>query len=405
LPDPKTISKLSSIRHRCLVTAFSHRTPSRGSLSNRRFTEPQISPEAPMRGSRFCLLFLAAFPFTAAFAQQNPNPAPWPIRAVIVTTFEVGNDTGDIPGEAQFWIEREHLSQPLDFPAGPSLPPGQHALRTNADHTVLGVISGTTLVNATATMMALGLDPRFDLSHAYILINGIAGVDPNVASVGSAAWSTAVVGDVVREIDPREMPKDWPYGWFPTGAKQPNPPSTDAPTWHRSNLYPLNPALVQWAYAQTKDLNLGDDDKVKAFRAEFTGFPNAQRPPFVLIGDTFSSDYYWHGAIMNKFAEDWVRLWTKGQGRFAMTAMEDSGFLGAIERLAPLHRVDPNRVLVLRTGSNFDMQRPGHMPVESLTAPYIGGRLALESAYLVGSTVLHKLLNDWPNSYSRVPGN
>jgi hypothetical protein len=45
------------------------------------------------------------------------------------------------------------------------------------------------------------------------------------------------------------------------------------------------------------------------------------------------------------------------------------------------------------------------MPVESLTAPYIGGRLALESAYLVGSTVLHKLLNDWPNSYSRVPGN
>jgi purine nucleoside permease len=349
------------------------------------------------------LLALLAAPALA----QTP-PKPWPIRAVVIATFEVGNDTGDAPGEYQFWVEREHLTEVLDFPGGPALPPGQHPLRTNKEHTVLGMLSGTTLVNATASMMALGLDPRFDLTHAYILINGIAGVDPNVASVGSAAWADYVIGDVVREIDPREMPKDWPYGWFPTGSTRPNPPDTDAPTWHRSNLYTLNTKLVGWAYTQTRDLNLGDDDKVKAFRAEFTGFPNAQRPPFVLIGDTFSSDYYWHGAIMNKFAEDWVRLWTKGKGTFAMTAMEDSGFLGAIERLArlgPVPRVDANRVLVLRTGSNYDMQRPGHMPVESLTAPYIGGRLALESAYLAGSTVLHKLLADWPATRDHIPGN
>jgi purine nucleoside permease len=267
------------------------------------------------------------------------------------------------------------------------------------------MLSGTTLVNATASMMALGLDPRFDLSHAYILINGIAGVDPNVASIGSAAWAQYVVGDVVREIDPREAPKEWPYGLFPTGAHEPNPPSNTAPTWHRSNLYPLNAKLAEWAYAQTKDLNLGDDDKVAEFRAGFTGYPNAQKPPFVLLGDTFASDYYWHGAIMNKFAEDWVKLWTDGKGTFAMTEMEDSGFLGAIERLAPMHRVDRDRVMVLRTGSNYSMQRPGHMPVESLTAPYIGGHIALESAWLVGSTVLHNLLAHWDQDYSHIPGN
>jgi purine nucleoside permease len=336
-----------------------------------------------------------------AAAQQKP----WPIRAVVIVTFEVGNDTGDIPGEYQLWVEREHLDEILPFPGGPNLPPGQHPLRTNKEHTVLGMLSGTTLVNATASMMALGLDPRFDLSHAYILINGIAGVDPNVASMGSAAWARYVVGDVVREIDPREAPKEWPYGLFPTGAHEPNPPQNDAPTWHRSNLYPLNAKLAEWAFAQTKDLKLIDDDKVAAFRAGFTGFPNAQRPPFVLLGDTFASDYYWHGAIMNQFAEDWVKLWTNGKGTFAMTEMEDSGFMGAIERLAPLHRVDRDRVLVLRTGSNYSMQRPGHMPVESLTAPYIGGRVALESAWLCGSTVLHKLLADWPASYTHIPGN
>ncbi len=340
-------------------------------------------------------------PGHAGIASQADIPsatAPWAIRAVIVATFEIGNDTGDVPGEYQFWVEREHLDDIIEFPGG------FHPLRTNKDHTVLAMLSGTTLVNATASMMALGLDPRFDLSHAYILINGIAGVDPHVASIGSAAWAQYVVGDVVRMIDPREAPKSWPYGLFPTDAVVPNPPTTDAPSWHRSNLFTLNARLVAWAYQETKDLKLMDDPKVAAFRATFTGFPNAQRAPFVLIGDSFASDYYWHGAIMNQFAEDWVRLWTHGKGQFAMTEMEDSGFLGAVERLAPMHRIDPDRVLVLRTGSNFSMPRPGHEPVESLTAPYIGGRVALESAYLCGSTVLHELVADWATTRDHIPG-
>jgi purine nucleoside permease len=99
-----------------------------------------------------------------------------------------------------------------------------------------------------------------------------------------------------------------------------------------------------------------------------------------------------------------VRLWTSGKGTFAMTEMEDSGFMMAVERLNNMHRVDHDRVLVLRTGSNYSMQRPGHMPAESLIAPYIGGKVSLEAAYLCGSTVLHKLLADWPNTYEHIPG-
>ena len=350
-----------------------------------------------MRARTSIFAFLAVLLLTAACHAQNP-PKPWPIRAVIVTTFEIGNDTGDIPGEFQFWVEREHLTEVLDFPGG------THPIRTNPEHTILGIVSGTTLVNSTASMMALGLDSRFDLTHAYILINGIAGVDPHVASMGSAAWATYVVNDVSRYIDPREAPSDWPYGFFPNGAQAPNPTALPDASWLRSNLYTLNPKLTAWAFAQTKDLKLGDDPTVAAFRAGFTGLPNAQRPPFVLLGDTFASDYYWHGAVMTKFAEDWVRLYTKGKGTFAMTEMEDSGFMNALERLSALHRVDVDRVMVLRTGSNYSMQRPGHTAVESVTAPYIGSKLALESAYLCGSTVLHKILLDWSTTYAHIPG-
>jgi purine nucleoside permease len=161
-------------------------------------------------------------------AGAQAQAKPWPIRAVIVTTFEIGADTGDAPGEFQFWVEREHLDEVIDFPGG------THPLRTNAAHTVLGMVSGTTLVNATASMMALGLDPRFDLTHAYFLINGIAGVDPEDASIGSAAWATYAIGDVAREIDPRDMPAEWPYGLFPVGAHAPNPAVPPVAPWTRS---------------------------------------------------------------------------------------------------------------------------------------------------------------------------
>lgn len=350
---------------------------------------------------------------SAAARAQNQTAAPWPIRAVIIATFEVGADTGDTPGEYQLWVEREHLDEVLPSPGG------YHPLRTNREHTVLAMLSGTTINNATASMMALGLDPRFDLSHAYILINGIAGIDPHAGSMGSAAWARFVVGDVAREIDPRDAPKNWPYGIFPTTAHEPNPPDLTDSQWNRTNLFKLNAGLAQWAYAQTKDLDLGDDPKVATFRAQYTGMPMAQRKPFVLMGDTFASDYYWHGPTMTRYAEDWVKLWTRGQGTFATTEMEDSGFLLAVERLSlpgtPLSppattdpllrapRLDPMRVMVLRTGSNYCTPPPGHTAIESVTMPYIGGRLALESAYKVGSAVLHRLLADWPQTRDHIP--
>ena len=335
--------------------------------------------------------------FCCAVALGQPSKA-WAVRAVIVTTFEIGKDTGDVPGEFQFWVEREHLDETLEFPGG------VHSLRTNADHTILGMVSGTTLVSATASMMALGLDPRFDLTHAYFIVNGIAGVDPEVASIGSAAWASFVVGDVAREIDRAEIPKDWAYGWMPPGAHEPNPRALPVAPWTRSNLYELNAGLARWAYEQTRSLKLQDDAAVADFRSGFTGFPEAQRPPFVLMGDTFASDYYWHGTVMTQFARDWVRLYTGGRGRFAMTEMEDAGLMGALERLATMKRVDARRVMVLRTASNYSMPRPGHTAVESLTAPYIGSHVALEAAWLCGSTVLHRILADWKTTEAVAPG-
>ena len=45
--------------------------------------------------------------------------------------------------------------------------------------------------------MALGADPRFDLSKAYWLVAGIGGGDPADVSLGSAVWADHVLdGDI-----------------------------------------------------------------------------------------------------------------------------------------------------------------------------------------------------------------
>ncbi|MGI4830102.1 MAG: purine nucleoside permease [Janthinobacterium lividum] len=339
-----------------------------------------------------------ALAFPLAFRRKAKANAPWPIRAVVITTFEIGADAGDVPDEFRLWVNREQLHEVLPFPGG------VHPLRTNREHTVLGMASGTTLVNATASLMALGLDPRFDLTHAYLLINGIAGVDPADASIGSAAWARFVVNGPSRYIDPREAPSDWPYGFFPSGATEPDPPEIPVTPWQRPIVYPLNAKLAEWAYGLTRNLQLGDDAKVAAFREGFTDSPNAQRPPFVLLGDTFASDMFWHGTTMTRYANDWVRLYTGGCGNFVMAEMEDAGFMEAINRLDAMNRVDAKRVLILRTGSNYTMPRPGQTAVESVSAPFLGTRLALESAWLCGSTVLHWLLSRWDMAYAQTPG-
>jgi len=76
--------------------------------------------------------------------------------------------------------------------------------------------------------------------------------------------------------------------------------------------------------------------------------------------------------------------------------MEDSGTLTAIRRLDQMRRADLDRVLVLRTVSNFTMPPPGKSAAWSATSPYPdAGMQAIEAAYIVGSAAVKTLLQDW----------
>jgi purine nucleoside permease len=322
------------------------------------------------------------------------DPGPIHPRVVVVTMFEVGADSGDVPGEFQYWVQREHLDRLLPLPAA------YHGVRTNADGTVLGIVVGQGTSNAAASIMALGCDSRFDLSKSYWLVAGIAGISPSAGSIGSAAWAEYVVdGELAYEIDAREIPPGWPDGHVPLGADRPFQQPRPRDEFGSTIVYHLDPGLVDWAYTLTKDTPLPDNEKMKARRDAYVYHPAARRPPFVLKGDNLSSSTYWHGERMDAWATAWVKYHTGGRGSFATTAMEDSGTLRSLTYLSRAGRVDIRRVLVLRTASNYDMQWPGATAAQSMTGHDLGIYTAyipsLEAAYRVGSRVVHALVAGW----------
>ncbi len=316
---------------------------------------------------------------------------PIEVKVVVVAMFEIGADSGDVAAEFQLWKERQKLDQRFAFAH-------HHDLFLNPATGVLGMVTGMGTANSATAVMALGLDPRFDLSHAYWLVAGIAGFDPEDASIGSAAWAEYVVdGDLAHEIDPREIPKDWPTGYFARGSKrpygQPRPQSS-------GEVFHLNAALGDWAYQLTKEVPLGDSPVLQRRRAPYQGYPNAQKPPFVLKGDNLAAMTYWHGKLLNDWANQWVQYWTDGKGQFVSSAMEDTGTALSLDYLTATGKVDKERLMVLRTASNYTMPPPGVTAVDNLLADhteesYAGLKASVEAAYAVGSRVVDELVTHW----------
>jgi purine nucleoside permease len=332
-------------------------------------------------------------------AQVSAATKPIQIKVVVLAAFERREDTGEAPGEFQLWVEREHLDQVLPLPAG------NHPLRMNKDG-VLAIVTGVATAKAAASVMALGLDPRFDLRRAYWLVAGIGGGDPADVSLGSAVWADHVIdGDLAFEIDARQIPEEWPTGMVP--LRREHPYQQPARSELEGEVYTLNADLVGWAFGLTEKTALADTDAMRKSRARFSGFPNALRPPFVARGDTISASTFWHGSKMDEWANEWTRYYTGGQGNYMVSAMEDTGTLQALTFLNRAGLADLQRVLVLRTVSNYDREAPGSTAAESLKGMVFGSYSAylpaLEAAQVVGDKVVRDIVEHWAEREGKIP--
>jgi purine nucleoside permease len=201
------------------------------------------------------------------------------------------------------------------------------------------------------------------------------------------------------------MPADWPTGYFARGSKRPYELPHPTPS---GEVFHLNGALTEWAYQLTRDVPLPDSEALQKRRAQYIGYPNAQKPPFVLKGDNLAGMTYWHGKLLNDWANQWTKYWTDGKGEFVSSAMEDTGSAQSLTYLSPTGKVDMNRMMVLRTASNYTMQPPGVTAAESLLAEhgsdgYSGLTASVEAAYRVGSKVVDEITGHWDRYKNQIP--
>lgn len=333
----------------------------------------------------------------SANLKANDAKPPMKVKVVVVSMFEIGADEGDAPGEFQLWKARQKLT--TQYP----LPHGFHDIYANPETGVIGMVTGMGIARASAAIMALGLDPRFDLSQAYWLVAGIAGVDPADNTIGSAIWTDYVVdGDLAHQIDAREIPSHWSTGYFPlfTHAPFENADAVDVNNSPNGEVYALNLPLAKWAYSLTKDTKLLNNEAMDALRARYTNSPNAKALPNVSMGAHLSASTFWHGEKLNTWANDWVAYWTQGKGNFVTSGMEDSATLQSLSYLDNAGLVDKDRLLILRTASNFTMQPPSlsaaeNLKLESSGDGYAAMGAAIEAAYNVGSQVTDYIVTHW----------
>ena len=121
-----------------------------------------IFPRLPT--SLFAVFFIALTGCGDTTGTQTPEPAATPdpepakIRAVVVTMFEIGEDSGDQAGEFQLWNERRDLTEVYEFG-------GHHTLHHDPESGLLVMVTGIGTAKSAASVMMLGMDPRFDVSR------------------------------------------------------------------------------------------------------------------------------------------------------------------------------------------------------------------------------------------------
>jgi purine nucleoside permease len=318
-------------------------------------------------------------------------PPPRSIKVLVITMFEP---------EATPWIAPFKLDEVI---AVPGLLPEHPALRCNADDVCL-LTAGMGHANAAASMLAVSLDPRFDLRRTYFLVAGIAGIDPAQGTLGSAAWARWLVDfGIAHEIDAREMPRAWASGYL--GVMTHGPGEKPRFDYH-TEAFRLDEALLQRALALSRHVALDDSEAAQRYRVRYKR-PPANQPPQVVQCDTLAGDTWWHGHRLGEQARAWVKLLTDGQGVYCTTQQEDNATYNALDRVAALGRVDLRRLAVLRTASNFDRPHPGQSAYASLMASTQGGSggfvPATNNLVRVGGALVRDIVARWPQWREAVP--
>jgi purine nucleoside permease len=339
--------------------------------------------------SRACtvLLLLAVAPPGRVQPADPPGgavaaTAPRAVKVLIVNLFSM---------EAAPWIK---ALRPTDEIRVPGLSSDYPTVKCNA-RAVCQMTTGMGHANAAASMTAVLYSGLFDLRDAYVLIAGIAGIDPLHGTIGSAAWARYVVDSgIAHEIDARELPKGWQDGYF--GVLTDSPDQVPKLEYH-TEVFRLDEALLQKALALSRSAALEDGPALREYRMHYANAP-ANQPPSVIQCDTLSDDTWWSGRRLGEHARHWTRLLTDGKGVYCTSQQEDNAVLAVLTRGSQSGLIDMKRIAVLRSGSDFDRPYLHQSVLESMQAQRaLPGAVTIAAVNLVhaGMPLVEAIVQQW----------
>lgn len=338
------------------------------------------------------LFALCAAPAQADYPSARPPVDGFSVHAPKVMIISMFGPEGKV------WLDKLGPWQAYTIPG---LSPDYPTVSCNRQD-VCVVTTGMGHANATATLMALTFSERFDLRRTYFVIAGIAGIDPQQGTIGSAAWAKYLVDFGIQwEIDAREKPADWPSGFLGINTHS---PAEKPPLDYRTETFSLNPDLADAAYALSRNVVLSDSAEAQTARQKFDYAP-ANQPPSVIQCDTLAGDTWWSGKYIGERAREWTKQMTNGKGTYCTTQQEDNATFEALKRAASVGRVDLDRVADLRAGSDFDRPYAGQTAASNLLdyAQQGGFVPALENLYRAGNPLIQDITSHWREWRNGVP--
>ena len=321
----------------------------------------------------------------AALLLSACGSSPKKIKVLILPKFEIGEMTGDMPGEAQLYYE-EYLNGAEEY----EIEGGHKDNKLYVKGDIAMLITGESKVNSALSLYAALSDERFDYSDAYIISTGCAGSGTETTVMGDVFVITATVDyDLGHQADIRDM-QGYERGSAVSDENREEAKKSEVQTtwfhdetWDDVSYKILNQELTEKVFSLVKDTKLETTENTRKYMAK--GFQNADwatRDPMVQKGTAATSDNYWKGV----YDEANVRLVTETYNcpdPYAVTEMEDNALAVALDHMGML-----DRFLIIRCSVDMDVFMNGSTP-ETLWGGQEAENLAEEESADIFETAMH----------------
>ena len=255
------------------------------------------------------------------------------IKALIIPKFEVGEISGDFPGEAQLFYEKYCAG--CEETAVPNMPATSQFYVNKKDGVGLLVTdSGKTAASlALSAVLSCG---DYDYSQTVIISVGCAGGSFGTCTLGDVILVTAACDyDLGHTVDSRNM-------------ENPNAPVT----WFHDQSFDeytckfFNAELAETAFEMMKDCPLQTTETSKrVLGANYPGEDWTEREPRVMKGTAVTGDNFWKGSVGHANAEAIVSYYGCPDP-YAVTEMEETAIANTAVCFGMLDRIVSVRVVV-----------------------------------------------------------